>query len=117
MLGLEHPDVKNSEDFDYEDILEWAKEADEADVKEWLADNFPQALEPVEVADESLAEEPVKEEPVKEEPKAKKAPVKRAKPAEEKQEENVVDTSGQEVDPALAKQAEQLAEGLDDFDD
>ena len=112
MLGLEHPDVKNSEDFDYEDILEWAKEADEADVKEWLADNFPQALEPVEVADESPAEEPVKEEP-----KAKKAPVKRAKPAEEKQEENVVDTSGQEVDPALAKQAEQLAEGLDDFDD
>ena len=112
VLGLEHPDVKNSEDFDYEDILEWAKEADEADVKEWLADNFPQALEPVEVADESLAEEPVKEEP-----KAKKAPVKRAKPAEEKQEENVVDTSGQEVDPTLAKQAEQLAEGLDDFDD
>ncbi len=112
VLGLEHPDVKNSADFDYEDILEWAKEADEADVKAWLADNFPQALEPVEVADESPAEEPVKEEP-----KAKKAPVKRAKPAEEKQEENVVDTSGQEVDPALAKQAEQLAEGLDDFDD
>ena len=108
VLGLEHPDVKNSEDFDYEDILEWAKEADEADVKEWLADNFPQALEPVEVADESSTEEPVKEEP-----KAKKAPTKRAKPAEE----NVVDTSGQEVDPALAQQAEQLAAGLDDFDD
>lgn len=112
VLGLEHPDVKNSEDFDYEDIVEWAKDADEADVKAWLEENFPQALEPVEVADETKAEEPVKEEP-----KAKKAPVKRAKPAEEKQEENVVDTSGQEVDPALAKQAEQLAEGLDDFDD
>lgn len=112
VLGLEHPDVKNSEDFDYEDILEWAKEADEADVKEWLADNFPQALEPVEVADESPAEEPVKEEP-----KAKKAPVKRAKPAEEKQEENVVDPSGQAVDPALAKQAEQLADSLADYDD
>lgn len=112
VLGVEHPDVKNSEDFDYEDIVEWAKEADEADVKAWLADNFPQALEPVEVADESQAEEPVKEEP-----KVKKAPVKRAKPVEEKQEENVVDTTGQAVDPELAKQAEQLAEGLDDFDD
>lgn len=112
VLGLEHPDVKNSEDFDYEDILEWAKEADEAEVKEWLADNFPQALEPVEVADESPTEEPVKEEP-----KAKKAPVKRTKPAEEKQEENVVDTGGQEVDPALAKQAEQLAADLADYDD
>ena len=112
MLGLLHPDVKNSEDFDYEDILEWAKEADEAEVKEWLADNFPQALGPVEVADESPAEEPVKEEP-----KAKKAPVKRAKPAEEKQEENVVDTGGQGVDPALAKQAEQLAADLADYDD
>ena len=112
VLGLLHPDVKNSEDFDYEDILEWAKEADEAEVKEWLADNFPQALGPVEVADESPAEEPVKEEP-----KAKKAPVKRAKPAEEKQEENVVDTGGQGVDPALAKQAEQLAADLADYDD
>lgn len=112
VLGLEHPDVKNSEDFDYEDILEWAKEADEADVKEWLADNFPQALEPVEVADESPTEEPVKEAP-----KAKKAPVKRAKPAEEKQEENVVDIGGQGVDPALAKQAEQLAADLADYDD
>ena len=112
VLGLEHPDVKNSEDFDYEDILEWAKEADEAEVKEWLADNFPQALEPVEVADESPTEEPVKEAP-----KAKKAPVKRAKPAEEKQEENVVDIGGQGVDPALAKQAEQLAADLADYDD
>lgn len=112
VLGLEHPDVKKSEDFDYEDILEWAKEADEADVKEWLADNFPQALEPVEVADESPTEEPIKEEP-----KAKKAPGKRTKPAEEEQEEKVIETSVQEVDPELAKQAEQLAEGLDDFDD
>lgn len=112
VLGLEHPDVKNSEDFDYEDIVEWAKDADEADVKAWLEENFPQALEPVEVADETKTEEPAKEEP-----KAKKAPVKRTKPAEAKAEENVVDTSGQAVEPEMAKQAEQLAEGLDDFDD
>lgn len=112
VLGLEHPDVKNGEDFDYEDIVEWAKDADEADVKAWLEENFPQALEPVEVADETEAEEPAKEEP-----KAKKAPVKRTKPAEAKVEENVVDTSGQAVDPEMAEQAEQLAEGLDDFDD
>ena len=112
VLGLEHPDVKNSEEFDYEDIVEWAKDADETEVKEWLAENFPQALEPVEVADETQVEEPVKEEP-----KAKKAPVKRAKPTETKTEENVVDTSGKAVDPEMAKQAEQLAGNLEDFDD
>lgn len=109
VLGLDHPDVKNSEDYDFEELVEWAKDADEEDVKEFLAENFPQALEPVEI-----------DEPAGELSPQKKAPPRRVpskKQAVETAEENVVDTNGASVDPKLAAQAEKLAEGLDDFDD
>lgn len=109
VLGIEHPDVKNSEDFDYEGIVEWAKDADPADVKEWLAENFPQALEPVVLADEKPAPE-------------KKAPVKKAPPTPKKAEpapeaSNVVAMDGNDPDPELAKTAELLAGEMDNFDD
>lgn len=117
VLGMEHPDVVNTEDYDYEELKEWATEATEEEVKEFLEENFPQALVPVEVPDEEVAEE----EPKKSAPK-RKAPAKKAEaPKEEKVAEptndNVVDTTGAEVDPEIAKQAEDLAAGLDDFDD
>lgn len=109
VLGMDHPDVKNSEDYDYAELVEWANEADPADVTEFLQDNFPQALEPVEVEDETPAEEPKKKAPVR------KAPVK--KQAVEKSEDNVVNPSGEPVSPELKQKAKQLADGLDDFDD
>lgn len=109
VLGMEHPDVKNSEDYDYAELVEWANDADPADVTEFLQDNFPQALEPVEVEDETPAEEPKKK------ASSRKAPVK--KQAVEKSGDNVVDPSGAEVSPELKQKAEQLADGLDDFDD
>lgn len=110
VLGMEHPDVKNSADYDYDELVEWAKDADEADVKEFLAENFPQALEPVEVDEPAEVEQPKKAPPRRSLPKTKKEAVDTA-------DENVVDTSGASVDPALAAQAEELAAGLDDFDD
>lgn len=112
VLGIEHPDVKNSPDFAYDDIVAWAKEADEVDVKAWLEDNFPQALEPVEVEEKQEAPTP-KPAP---QPAPKKAPAKKAEPAPEV-EDNVVNTDGTSVDPELAKKAESLAQSLDDFDD
>lgn len=117
VLGIEHPDVKNSADFDYADIVEWAKDADESDVKEWLADNFPQALEPVEVADETAQVEAPKPAPKKKAPTVKKKAVEQSTEPKSDKAENVVDTSGADVDPELAKQAETLAGDLDNFDD
>lgn len=99
VLGLDHPDVKNSEDYDYEELVEWAKDADEADIKEFLAENFPQALEPVEVEDTKPKTTPKKKETV------------------QNVELNVVDPTGETVDADLAKQAADLAADLDDFDD
>lgn len=99
VLGLDHPDVKNSEDYDYEELVEWAKDADEADIKEFLAENFPQALEPVEVEDTKPKTTPKKKETV------------------QNVELNVVDPTGKTVDADLAKQAADLAADLDDFDD
>lgn len=108
VLGMEHPDVVNSDEYDYEELKEWAKDASEEEVKEFLEENFPQALEPVEVPDE----EPEVEETKKPTPK-KKAPVKK-----ETTQSNVVDTStGEAVSDEVAKQVEALTEGLDDFDD
>lgn len=108
VLGMEHPDVVNTTEYDYNELKEWAAEATPEEVKEFLADAFPQALEPVEVPDEQVAEEP----------KAKPAP-KRKAPAkkEEAKVENVVDTSGEVVSEAEATEAQNLANGLDDFDD
>ena len=108
VLGINHPDVVNSEDFNYADIKAWADEADEADVKEWLQENFPQALEPVETEEVVAEEKPTP-------PRAKKAPAKKAEAV--KQAEEVVDTTGQEVSPELQQKAAALADGLDDFDD
>jgi len=108
VLGMEHPDVVNTTEYDYNELKEWVAEATPEEVKEFLADAFPQALEPVEVPDEQVAEEP----------KAKPAP-KRKAPAkkEEAKVENVVDTSGEVVSEAEATEAQTLANGLDDFDD
>ena len=108
VLGMDHPDVVNTTEYDYNELKEWAAEATPEEVKEFLADAFPQALEPVEVPDEQVAEEP----------KTKPAP-KRKAPAkkEEVKVENVVDTSGEVVSEAEATEAENLANGLDDFDD
>ena len=107
VLGMEHPDVVNSDEYDYEELKAWAAEATPEEVKEFLADTFPQALEPVEVPDD---------EPVAEEPKSKPAP-KRKAPAKKEVEPNVVDTSGEEVSEEYAAEATKLAEGLDNFDD
>ena len=107
VLGMEHPDVVNSDEYDYEELKAWAAEATPEEVKEFLADTFPQALEPVEVPDD---------EPVAEEPKAKPAP-KRKAPAKKEVEPNVVDTSGEDVSEEYAAEATKLAEGLDNFDD
>lgn len=107
VLGMEHPDVVNSDEYDYEELKAWATEATPEEVKEFLADAFPQALEPVEVPDD---------EQVAEEPKAKPAP-KRKAPAKKEVEPNVVDTSGEEVSEEYAAEATKLAEGLDNFDD
>lgn len=107
VLGMEHPDVVNSDEYDYEELKAWAAEATPEEVKEFLADTFPQALEPVEVPDD---------EPVAEEPKSKPAP-KRKDPAKKEVEPNVVDTSGEEVSEEYAAEATKLAEGLDNFDD
>lgn len=108
VLGMDHPDVVNTTEYDYNELKEWAAEATPEEVKEFLADAFPQALEPVEVPDEQVAEEP----------KTKPAP-KRKAPAkkEEAKVENVVDTSGEVVSEAEATEAQNLANGLDDFDD
>ena len=109
VLGMEHPDVVNSDEYDYNELKEWAAEATPEEVKEFLADAFPQALEPVEVPDD---------EPVAEEPKQKPAPKRKATvKKEEAKVENVVDTSGEVVSETEATEAEALANGLDDFDD
>lgn len=108
VLGMEHPDVVNSDEYDYEELKEWAKDASEEDVKAFLADEFPQALEPVEVPDGEDEAPKAKSTP------KRKAPAKKAEPAKEEPEQtNVVDTAtGKPVDPAVEK----LIEGLDDFD-
>lgn len=111
VLGMEHPDVVNTTEYDYAELKEWAAEASEEEVKEFLADNFPQALEPVEVPEETAEEPKAKAAP------KRKAPAKKAEP-EETSQANVVDTAtGKAVDPKVAKQVEELTEGLDDFDD
>lgn len=115
VLGLEHPDVKNSEDYDYAELVEWAKDADENEVREFLEAEFPKALEPVEVEVPTQPAEEAKPAPKHKSPPAKK--VAEDKNPSEAVNSNVVDTTGQEVGPELAKKAEQLAEGLDEFDD
>lgn len=72
VLGMDHPDVVNTTDFDYGELKEWASEATQEEINEFLAENFPQALEPVEV------EAPKKKAPTR------KVPTKKAKePVEE----------------------------------
>ena len=114
VLGLDHPD------FDEEtrkELKEWANDPTitEDDVKEYLAEEYPWALEPVEVPDEQ------------EEPKApaKKAPPKKSPPkkevakietkAEEKKEE-VVSTTNSQVSEADIADAQAMANALDEFD-
>lgn len=117
VLGINHPDVVNSADFDYEEIKEWANEASEEEVREFLEENFPQALKPV--------EQEVKEAQAKKSP-AKKAPAKKAEPVAEPQPEpeaepvaddNVVSTDGSEISSEDRAKAEQMAEQMDEWDD
>ena len=112
VLGMEHPDVMNSEEYDYQELLEWEKDATAREIKEFLEENFPSALEPVEV--EVEAQEP--ETPPKKSPPRKVAQ-KVKKQATESEDENVVDTSGESVSAEDKAKSEALADGLDDFDD
>lgn len=120
VLGMEHPDVVNSEDYDYAELKEWASDPDttQDDVTEFLQENFPQALEPVTVEVDEPVEPEVEPKPAKRSPPRKVSSAK--KEAVEQpvgKTENVVDTSGAEVDPTLAAQANAMAETLDEFDD
>lgn len=108
VLGMEHPDVVNTTEYDYAELKEWADEATDEEVREFLADNFPQALEPVEV------EEEVQAEPAKKYPPKRQAPAKKEVVAE--QPSDVVTNEG-EVTPEQAQQAKNLADDLDEFDD
>lgn len=108
VLGMEHPDVVNTTEYDYAELKEWADEATDEEVREFLADNFPQALEPVEV------EEEVQAEPAKKSPPKRQAPAKKEAAAE--QPSDVVTNEG-EVTPEQAQQAKNLADDLDEFDD
>lgn len=110
VLGMEHPDVVNTTEYDYAELKEWADEATDEEVREFLADNFPQALEPVEVE----VEEEVQAEPAKKSPPKRQAPAKKEVVAE--QPSDVVTNEG-EVTPEQAQQAKNLADDLDEFDD
>lgn len=109
VLGMEHPDVINTTEYDYAEIKEWANDATEEEVREFLAENFPQALEPVEVEVEEVAEEP-----------AKKAPSKRQSPAKKtttSEDEDVVVSPGETVSDEDKKKAKEMADDLGEFDD
>lgn len=110
VLGMEHPDVVNTTEYDYAELKEWADDATEDEVREFLAENFPQALEPVEVEVEDAKEEPA-EVPAKKSAPKRKAVEKKAEVAE-----NVV-SNDSKVDGESVKQAEALAEDLGEFDD
>ena len=109
VLGMEHPDVINTTEYDYAEIKEWANDATEEEVREFLAENFPQALEPVEVEVEEVAEKP-----------AKKAPFKRQSPAKKtttSEDEDVVVSPGETVSDEDKKKAKEMADDLGEFDD
>lgn len=108
VLGMEHPDVVNTTEYDYAELKEWADDATSEEVREFLAENFPQALEPVEV------EEEVKAEPVKKSPPKRQAPAKKAEAPVATEE---VVTNEESVTPEQVKEAQKLADDLDEFDD
>lgn len=112
VLGMEHPDVVNTTEYDYAEIKEWADDATEDEVREFLAENFPQALEPVEVEVEETKEEPA------EVPTKKAAPKRKAveKKVEAEVADNVV-SNDSNVDTEAVNQAKELANDLDEFDD
>lgn len=110
VLGMEHPDVVNTTEYDYAELKEWAADATDEEVREFLAENFPQALEPVEVA----VEEEVKAEPAKKSPPKRQAPAKKAEAPVATEE--VVTNEGS-VTPEQVKEAQKLADDLDEFDD
>lgn len=110
VLGMEHPDVVNTTEYDYAELKEWADDATEDEVREFLAENFPQALEPVKVEVEETKEAPA-------EVSAKKsAPKRKAVEKKAEESENVV-SNKVEVKAEDVKKAEVLAEDLDEFDD
>ena len=110
VLGMEHPDVVNTTEYDYAELKEWADDATEDEVREFLAENFPQALEPVEVEVEETKEAQA-EVPAKKSAPKRKVVEKKAEVAE-----NVV-SNDSNVDDKSVKQAEALAEDLGEFDD
>lgn len=110
VLGMEHPDVINTTEYDYAEIKEWANDATEEEVRGFLAENFPQALEPVEVEVEEVAEEPAKKAPSK-----RQSPEKKTTTAQE--DENVVVSPGETVSDEDKKKAKEMADDLGEFDD
>ena len=107
---MEHPDVVNTTEYDYAELKEWADDATEDEVREFLAENFPQALEPVEVEVEETKEAPA-------EASAKKsAPKRKAVEKKAEESENVV-SNEVEVKAEDVTKAKVLAEDLDEFDD
>mgnify|MGYP000902240759 CR=1 FL=1 len=110
VLGMEHPDVVNTSEYDYAELKEWADDATEDEVREFLAENFPQALEPVEVEVEETKEAPA------EVPAKKSAPKRKAVEKKAEESENVVSNEVEVKSEDVAK-AKVLAEDLDEFDD
>lgn len=109
VLGINHPCVKNSEDYDYQSIVDWAKDASAEEIESWLQENFPEALIPVPV------EKPA--------PKTKKSPPKSAPPkaqapTEVKQDTPIIEATAQVDDEVTDKdraEAERLTQDLDDW--
>lgn len=100
VLGIDHPDVVNTKEYDYAELKIWAEGATEAELNAFLAVDFPQALVPVEVPDDE-PETPVKKGP----PARKSAPTKKVEP----------ESDGINQDDK--KKAEEMAKELSDFDD
>lgn len=107
VLGMDHPDVVNTTEYDYAELKEWAADSTEEEVREFLADNFPQALEPVEVEVEDATEEI---------PAKKSAPKRKVVEKKEDEDDNVV-SNDDNVDSSVKKQAVELANDLSEFDD
>ena len=108
VLGMDHPDVVNTTEYDYAELKEWAADSTEEEVREFLAENFPQALEPVEVE--------VEEEATEEVPAKKSAPKRKVAEKKVDEDDNVV-SNDDNVDSSVKKQAVELANDLSAFDD
>lgn len=112
VLGIEHACVKNSSDYDYASIVEWANEATPDEVTQWLEENFPEALIPVELPAPTPkpAPQPSKKAPPKPVPVAKQGdPVVQSLAPEGNNNTNT-------ISEADIESANKLAEELDALD-